>query len=176
MLDIRKWTQYSLFLDWFLVVFVLVWFLLLCFVVLGFVRFFPQVFEIRSFGASRAIYHKTSCRAETWDVQGKMNRLSSFLVCLFLQDFWGALTVTLTMCDYSEYDYWMLSTNFQAEDLETYWTYCVLLIKFLLGLMLASGEITVEYLSWTCLIPLDNPLYQHTVHSNAEHTSQQDIF
>lgn len=169
MLDIRKWTQYSLFLDWFLVVFVLVWFLLLCFVVLGFVRFFPQVFEIRSFGASRAIYHKTSCRAETWDVQGKMNRLSSFLVCLFLQDFWGALTVTLTMCDYSEYDYWMLSTNFQAEDLETYWTYCVLLIKFLmeLGLMLASGEITVEYLSWTCLIPLDNPLYQHTVHSNA---------
>lgn len=151
----------------FVVVVLLVWVLLVFF----------WVFEIRSFGASSAIYHKTSCRAETWDVQGKMNRLSSFLLCLFLQDFWGALTVTPTVCDYSEYDYvWMLSTNFQAEDLETYWTYCVLFIKFLLGLMLASGEITVEYLSWTCLIPLNNPLYQHTVHSNAEHTSQQDMF
>lgn len=34
--------------------------------------------------------------------------------------------------------------------------------------MLASQEITVEYLNWTCLIPLNNPLYQHTVHNNAE--------
>lgn len=147
-----------------------------CFVIVvwGFVCFFPRVLDTRSFGASSAIYHKTSCRAETWDVQGKINKdchpfwfVSSCRISeVPLQPHQPCVnTVSMIMSGWlAPISNWRL------------WFYCVLFIKFLLGLMLASGEITVEYLSWTCLIPLHNPLYQHTVHSNAEHTSQQGKF